>query len=172
MTVEGEADALAGLVSIATRPVTIAGATADVDTEVGLALPAGVAALGVEQVRVTIVIRPRAGTRTFEAGIQIVNGSPDLAYQPAVDRVLVTVGGTLEALDALDPTRITARLDVAGLGAGTAAVPVVVQLPDGVSLVAASPETVSVTATAVAAPTPSPAPTPAFEATPVPSGAP
>lgn len=172
VTVEGEADALAGLVSIATRPVSIAGATADIDTEVGLALPAGVAALGVEQVRVTLVIRPRAGTRTFEAGIQIVNGSPALAYQPAVDRVLVTVGGTLDALDALDPTRITARLDVAGLGAGTAAVPVVVQLPDGVSLVAASPETVSVTATAVAAPTPSPAPTPAIEATPAPSGAP
>jgi len=170
VTVEGEADALAGLVSIATRPVAISGATADVVTEVGLALPAGVAALGVEQVRVTIVIRPRTGTRTFEAGIEIVNANPDLEYRPAVDRVLVTVGGTLEALDAVDPTRITARLDVVGLGAGTAAVPVAVELPAGVSLVAVSPLEVSVTATPIVEPTPSPSP--ASEATPAPTGVP
>ena len=166
VTVEGEADALAGLVSINTRPVSISGATADVETEVGLVLPEGVAVLGVEQVRVTITIRPREGTRTFEAGIQIVNGSPDLEYRPAVDRVLVTLGGTLEALDAIDPTTITARLDVAGLGAGTTAVLVTVGLPAGVTLVSASPQEVSVTATPVAAATPTPAPTAPAEPTP------
>ena len=158
VTVEGEADALAGLVAIATRPVAISGATSDVTTEVGLALPAGVAALGVDQVRVTIEIRPRTGTRSFEAGIEIVNGSPDLQYRPAVDQVLVTVGGTIDALEAVDAQRLTARLDVAGLGPGTVAVPVAVQLPAGVSLVAASPAAVSVTVTAIVIPTPSPAP--------------
>lgn len=170
VTVEGEADALAGLVSVATRPVAISGATADVTTEVGLALPAGVAALGVEQVRVTVVIRPRTGTRSFEAGIEIVNGSPDLQYRPAVDQVLVTVGGTMDALEAIDPQRLTARLDVAGLGPGTVAVPVTVQLPDGVSLVAASPAAVTVTVTAIVVPTPPPAP--AAEPSPPPSEAP
>ena len=172
VTVEGQPDALAGLTSISTRPVSIAAATADVETEVGLDLPDGVAALGVEQVRVTITIRPRSGTRTFEAGIQIVNGSPDLEYQPAVDRVLVTLGGTLEALDAIDPTAITARLDVAGLGAGTTAVPVAVLAPTGVTLVSASPQEVSVTATPVAAATPTPAPTPTGEPTPSPTPSP
>ena len=103
VTVEGDADALAGLVSIDTRPVAVSGATADVEATVGLDLPEGVAALGVDQVRVTITIRPRTGTRTFEAGVQVVNGGPDLAYRPAIDRVLLTVGGTLEALDAVDP---------------------------------------------------------------------
>ena len=119
VTVEGDADALAGLVSIDTRPVAVSGATADVEATVGLDLPEGVAALGVDQVRVTITIRPRTGTRTFEAGVQVVNGGPDLAYRPAIDRVLLTVGGTLEALDAVDPGRIAALLDVAGLGPGT-----------------------------------------------------
>jgi YbbR domain-containing protein len=160
VTVEGEADALAGLVSIDTRKVTIAGATADVATEVGLALPAGVAALGVEQARVTITIRPRTGTRTIEAGIEIVNGDPGLQYRPAVDRVLLTIGGTLEALDAVDPARITARLDMASFAAGTAEVGLTVQLPAGVTLVRASPEQVAVTAISVAVTTPSPPPSP------------
>jgi YbbR domain-containing protein len=172
VTVEGQADALAGLVSISTRPVSISGATADVETEVGLVLPEGVAALGVEQVRVTITIRPREGTRTFEAGIEIVNGSPDLAYEPAVDRVLVTLGGTMEALNAVDPTTITARLDVAGLGAGTSAVPVTVRLPAGVTLVTASPKEVSVTATQVAAVTPAPSATASAAPSPTPSPSP
>jgi YbbR domain-containing protein len=167
VTVEGEADALAGLVAIDTRPVTISGATSDIVTEVGLDLPTGVAAVGVEQVRVTITIRPRTGTRTYEAGVQIVNGDPSLAYQPAVDRVLLTLGGTLDALDAVDAARLTARLDVAGLPAGTSAVPVTVSLPDGVSLVSASPADVAVTATAVS--TPAPSITPRAEPVPSPS---
>lgn len=167
VTVEGEADALAGLVSIDTRPVAISGATTDVETAVGLDLPEGVAALGVDQVRVTIAIRPRTGTRTFEAGVQVVNGGLDRFYQPAIDRVLVTVGGTLAALDAVDPTRIAARLDVAGLDPGTAPVPVTVRLPAGVTLVAASPLEVTVTVTPLATLAPPPATLP-----PIPSPAP
>ncbi len=169
VTVEGEADALAGLVSIATRPVAISGATTDVEATVGLDLPAGVAALGVDQVRVTIAIRPRTGTRTFEAGAQVVNGAPDLFYRPAIDRVLLTVGGTLEALDAVDPTRIAAILDVATLGPGTIAVPVTARLPAGVTLVSASPPEVSVTVTPVATPAPSPSPASVPTATPSPA---
>jgi YbbR domain-containing protein len=167
--VEGEADALAGLVSIDTRPVTISGATADVEATVGLDLPDGVAALGVDQVKVTITIRPRTGTRTFEAGVQVVNGGPGQAYQPAIDRVLLTVGGTLEALDAVDPTQIAALVDVAGLGPGTTPVPVTARLPAGVSLVAASPAEVTVTVTPLATPVPTPSPSPLPSGTPAPA---
>jgi len=174
VTVEGDADALAGLVSIDTRPVAVSGATADVEATVGLDLPEGVAALGVDQVQVTITIRPRTGTRTFEAGVQVVNGGPDLAYRPAIDRVLLTVGGTLEALDAVDPAGIAALLDVAGLGPGTTAVPVTARLPAGVSFVAASPPEVTVTVSPVATPAPtvSPAALPAATPTPPPTPVP
>jgi YbbR domain-containing protein len=171
VTVEGDADALAGLVSIDTRPVAVSGATADVEATVGLDLPEGVAALGVDQVQVTITIRPRTGTRTFEAGVQVVNGASDLAYRPAIDRVLLTVGGTLEALDAVDPAGIAALLDVAGQGPGTTAVPVTARLPAGVSFVAASPPEVTVTVSPVATPAPtvSPAALPAATPTPPPT---
>ncbi len=170
VTVEGEADALEGLVSIDTRPISIAGATTDVATAVGLVLPEGVAALDVDQVRVTIEMRPREGTRTIEVGVELVNADPALAYGPAVDVVLLTVGGTLDALDALDATELTARLDVAGLGVGTSSVPVTVRLPEGVTLVTASPAEVAVTITTLA--TPAPAPTAAPEASPSPTAAP
>jgi YbbR domain-containing protein len=166
VTVEGEAGALAGLVSIDTLPVSIAGATTDVETAVGLDLPDGVVALGVEQVRVAITTRPRSGTRTFEAGIQVVNGGPDLVYRLAIDRVLLTLGGTLQALDAVDPARLTALVDVAGLGSGTAAVTVTVRLPPGVALVTASP--LAVTVTVVPAATPAPTEAPSATATPLP----
>ncbi len=156
VTVEGEADVLAGLSALDTRPVAIAGATADVVTEVGLVVPQGVAVVGVDQVRVTITVRPRSGTRTYEAGIELVNAAPGLEYRPAVDRVLLTLAGTLEALDAVNPAQLTARLDVAGLGAGTSVVAVSLDLPAGVTLVAASPPEVSLTATLVASPVPAP----------------
>jgi YbbR domain-containing protein len=174
VTVEGDADALAGLVSIDTRPVAVSGATADVEATVGLDLPQGVAALGVDQVRVTITIRPRTGTRTFEAGVLVINGGADLAYRPAVDRVLLTVGGTLEALDAVDPAEIAALVDVAGLAPGTTTVPVSARLPAGVSLVAASPPEVTVTVTVTPVPTPNPtaSPAPTTTATPSPSPTP
>jgi YbbR domain-containing protein len=168
VTIEGEADALAGLVAVETRPVSVAAATANVVTEVGLALPPGVAVLGLDQVRVTIVLRPRTGTRTVEVGIEILNGNPSLRYQPAVDRVLLTLGGTLAALDAVDATRLTVLLDVAGLGAGTATLPVIVDLPDGVVLVAASPDVVTFSVTPIAQPTPPPPVTPAPGPTPEP----
>jgi YbbR domain-containing protein len=162
VTVEGEAGTLAGLVSVATLPIAITGATTDVETAVGLDLPDGVVALGVDQVRVTIALRPRSGTRTFEAGLQVVNGLPDLVYWPAIDRVLLTLGGTLQALDAIDPARIAAIVDVAGLGPGTAQVTVTIRLPAGVSLVSASPLAVAVTVVPMATPAPtSPASTPA-----------
>jgi YbbR domain-containing protein len=172
VTVEGNANALAGIAAIDTRPVTIAGATADIVTDVGLNLPKGVNALNVQQVRVTIKVTPRTGTRTYEAGVQVVGGNPSLEYRPAVDRVLLTLGGTLDALDTVTATQLVARLDVTGLGVGTSAVPVAVQLPAGISLVSASPQEVSVTATPVSSPAPSATAVPGGPSTPAPTGTP
>lgn len=174
VTVEGEADALGGLVSIDTRPISIAGASSDVVTEVGLVVPEGVAILDVDRVRVTITLRPKQGTRSYEAGIEIVNADPAFRYEPAVDQVRLTVGGTVAALDAIDAARLTARLDVVGLGEGTTNVRVTVELPEGVSLVAASPPEVAVTVIMIPTPAPAatPAPTPAPTPTPVPTATP
>jgi hypothetical protein len=67
-----------------------------------------------------------------------------------LDRVLITVGGSLADLDRLDGSTLLADLDVAGLEVGTGSAPVSIDLPAGVALVAASPDSVSVTVTSLA----------------------
>ncbi len=166
VTVEGEADTLAGLVAIDTRPISIASASDDVVTEVGLVVPQGAAVLDVAEVRVTIVLRPREGTRSIEIGIELENAEAGLRYEPTVETVRIVVGGTMAALDALDASRLTARLDVAGLREGTTPVDVAVTLPDYVTLRSTSPSEVVVTIT------PASTPAPAATATPVPTPTP
>ena len=175
VTVEGEADALAGLVSIDTPPVSVSGATADVEATVGLDLPEGVAALGVEQVRVTITIRPR-------------HGHPDLrGRHPGRQRRARTWTTGRRSTACSSPSAARSRRSTPSTRPGSpprrrrragrrdhAAVPVTARLPAGVTLVSASPPEVTVTVTAVATrhrrprrrrpsrpATPSPSPTPA-----------
>ena len=59
----------------------------------------------------------------------------------------MTIGGSSADLDRLDGSTLVPILDVSDLGPGTAAVPVEVDLPAGLSLVAASPAEVEVTVT-------------------------
>ena len=154
VTVEGDADQLAQLLSIDTSPISVNGLSADRTFEATLALPTGVEAHDVETVEVTVDVRAVTATRAFEVGLRLVGGQDGLAYDPAVDRVLITVGGSIADLDRLDGATLVADLDVAGLEVGTSSAPVTIDLPAGVALVAASPETVSVTVSAPPSPSP------------------
>ena len=176
VSVEGDADQLAGLSRLDTVPVSVAGASASVSVVTGLSLPTGVLPLTAPSVTVRITLRPVAATRTLSAGIVLVGARPDLAYVLSTDRILVTIGGALFDLDRLSGSAFTVTIDVSGLEPGIRGVPVSVALPAGVTLLAVSPQTVTVTAappavvaspsivapspTAPALPVPSPAPTP------------
>jgi YbbR domain-containing protein len=169
VTVEGDADQLIDLVSIDTEPVSIAGLAAERTFSAALALPDGVGALGITEVRVTVTVRPVTATRSFEVGLRLDGSSPDLVYQPAVDRVLVTIGGSIAELDRLTGGALVAILDVAELDVGATQVPVAMDLPSGLSLVASSPESVRVVVTVAASPPPS---QPPAAATPTPAPSP
>lgn len=165
VTVEGDADQLAELISIDTAPISVNGLSADRTFEATLALPTGVEALDVETVEVAVDVRAVTATRAFEVGFRIVNAEEGLAYDPLLDRVLITVGGSLADLDRLDGSALLADLDVAGLDVGTGSAPVAIDLPAGVALVAASPDSVSVTVTSLAPASPAAvvSPSPAAE---------
>jgi YbbR domain-containing protein len=163
VTVAGDAEELGGLTSIETSPVSVNGASEDVTAQPALTMPDGVVPVDGTTVTVTVTLRPVTVTRTFEAGLDLVGEVAGTDYGLSVDRVILTLGGSAADLDRLSGATIVGLLDVSGLDPGTTDVPVTVDLPAGVTLVAASPPTVAVTVTAA------PSPTPAAIATPSPS---
>jgi YbbR domain-containing protein len=151
VSIEGDANDLAGLDRADTAPISVAGASSAVTQTVSLALPSGVQALGGVTVQVTITLRPVTGTRTFEAGLSLVGAKPDLVYALSTDRVLVTIGGSLADLDRLSGVTLALTVDVTGLGVGTSTVPVSANLATGLTLVSASPNPIQVVVSSPAA---------------------
>ena len=148
VTVEGDIDELESLVTIDTSPISVSCFSASQSIDAPLVLPTGVVALDVQTVRVTIVVRAVTASRNFEVGLRIVGARPGLTYAPDVDRVLITVGGSVADLDRLIGSTLAVDLDVTALGPGTAQVQPTASLPPGVTLVAANPPCVAVTVTA------------------------
>jgi YbbR domain-containing protein len=158
--VEGDADPLASLARVDTAPVSVSGLSETQTFETELALPEGIEAVDAGPIRVTVTFRPVTESRSYTVGLQLVGTDPGLAYTPSTSSVLLSIGGDPAALDALSTSTTLARLDVTGLEPGTYDVPVTAELPSGVTLVAASPATVSVTVAAATAPSPAPNPSP------------
>lgn len=157
ISVEGDANDLAGLDRADTLPFSITGASSQVTQTVGFALPDGVQALGQGTVQVTVTFRPVTGTRTFEAGLVLVGAEPDLAYELSTTRVLVTIGGSIADLDRLSGVDIVLAADVTGLGAGTHTVATSANLSTGLTLIGASPNPIEVTVSS-SAPSPGASP--------------
>lgn len=145
VTVQGDAEQLAALSRLDTVPVSMNGASDTVDVPVDLALPSGIVAVDTPQVQVTVTLRPVTATRTFEAGLELTGARSDHTYDVPVDRVLLTLGGSVADLDRLQGRALVARVDVAALEPGTTEVRVTIDLPAGVALVTANPPTVAVT---------------------------
>ena len=159
VTVEGDADQLAELERLETSPISVSGLASARTVEVDLVMPNGVVPLDRASVDVTITLREVTSTRNFEVGLRLTGTDPAYRYAPAVDRVLITVGGSVADLDRLIGASLVATLDVADLTPGTSGVKVAADLPTGVTLVAASPATVSVEVTEVAPSPAAPSPT-------------
>jgi YbbR domain-containing protein len=149
VTVEGDVDELEALLSVDTAPISVSGYSSSQDVDAPLVLPTGVVALDAQTVRVSVVVRAVTSSRSFEVGLRIVGGAPGMTYTTVVDRVLITVGGSIADLDRLIGSTLAVDLDVAGLKPGTTEVAVAPNLPAGLTLVAASPAKVAVTVSAV-----------------------
>ncbi len=152
-SVEGDANDLAGLDRADTQPIDVAGASSTVTQTVGLALPEGVQPLGSGTVQVTIRLIPVTATRTFQAGVILAGARADRRYELSIDRVLVTIGGSVADLDRLSGTTLVLTGDVTGLDVGTHSVPLSANLTTGLTLLSPSPNTIEVT---VSLPTASP----------------
>ncbi len=156
--VSGDGGALAGLASIPTRGVSIAGARTDVTRSVALSPPAGVSTGDVATVQVTVRIRERRETRDYSAGIVMTGAREDLMYELSTDRVVVTLGGTTAALNAVDGRVFIANVDVSDLAPGAHLVTVRLVPPVGLTVVAVAPAQVTVVVSQPVVATPSPPP--------------
>jgi YbbR domain-containing protein len=164
VSVEGDADALAGLVRVDTDPISVSGASTDLTRTVPLDLPDGVESLSGDSASVKVTLRPVAATRTYSAGIVLSGARDDRTYSLSTASVLVTVGATVAALDELDPRSLAVVADVDGLAPGSHRIKLKISLPADVTLVATSPAEVTVVVTE------NPSPSPSVEPTPAPSG--
>jgi YbbR domain-containing protein len=156
VSVEGDADALALLSKVDTLPVSVSNATADLTQTVTLVLPQDVSLLAGNTVTVSVTLQPVAATRAYAAGPVLSGARDDRTYALSTDTVIVTLGGTVAALDGLDSRSFVVVLDVDGLGPGAHTVKVRVSLPADVQVVAVSPPDVTVTVAQNATPTPAP----------------
>jgi YbbR domain-containing protein len=146
VTLQLDANELAAVPAADTAPVSISGATQDVEADVPLALPAGILPLeGTAVVHVTVTIHPIAGTRTFDAGIVLTGGRSDLLYTLSVNHALATVGGSLADLQRLDAAAFVLTGSVAGLGPGSHDVALEGNLPIGLTMIAVEPARITVT---------------------------
>lgn len=156
VTVEGDVDELAPLLTIDTAPISINGLSSDQVIETTLALPTGIVALDVDSVRVSIRLQAVTETRNFQVGLNLVGARPDRTYTPSIDRVNLTLGGSVADLDRLQGATLFATVDVTNLAPGTTSVPITADLPAGVTLVTASPDQVAVAVGVPVPPSPSP----------------
>ncbi len=157
-TVSGSGSAMEALTGVPTAPISVAGRTTDLTATVALQPPTGIAVLESGGVQVHIQVMVETGSRSFGAGVLLTGARSDRTYSLSVPDVLVTLGGSSNALDQADPAGLYVTASVAGLDAGTFSVSVRFTPPPGTSLVAISPSSVQVTVTAPA-PSPSPSPT-------------
>ena len=145
VTLQLDLNQVADLPAADTAPISISGATQSVEADVGLALPAGVLSLKDTTVHVTVTIRAKASTRTFDAGIIVSGARADLLYSLSVNHALATVGGSLADLQRLDGASFVLTAPVGGLGPGTHEVALEANLPIGLTMVGVEPPKVTVT---------------------------
>jgi len=156
VSIEGDALVLASLAKVDTAPISVSGASADVNQTVTLNLPSGLSPIGSSDVQVSIHIGAVKGTRSFSAGMVLSGARDDRTYALSTDQVIVTLGGNVSDLDALQGSGFTLTVDVDGLGVGSHDVVPKVNLPTGVVLMALSPAHVTVTVGLPPGPSPSP----------------
>ena len=154
-TVSGSGSSIAALSGIQTVPISVAGRSTDLTTSVALQPPHGVTVVGPTKVQVRVRVTLETGSRSFGAGVTLSGARADRVYHLSIPDVLVTLGGSSAALDAVNPATLSASIDVSGLSDGTFTLPARVLTPAGTTLVAISPSSVQVTVTA---PAPSPSP--------------
>jgi YbbR domain-containing protein len=158
--------------TLSTEKIDISGATGDVTSTVTLAQPGNLITRpqGLE-VTVQVSIIPIAVPSQLPLIVPIapIGLDRELEAVAAPSYVQITLAGLLDRLTGITPEQVPATIDLAGLGPGTYTLPVQIDPPEGLQVVATSDPTVRITISELPTPTPEPtatvAPTPTQDST-------
>ena len=143
--ISGPIELLQSITDLTTDELDISGASSDVERVVRLRLPAGVRSEGGEEVTVRVVVSPAVGEMTLGLAPSLTGLGDGFTASLSLGLVKVRVAGELPVLSTLTPARLSAVVDVSGLGEGTHTVPLRIEAPAGVQVVAVEPATAVVT---------------------------
>ncbi len=141
---------------VETSPLDLTNASGNINTNLALALPAGVSLVGDQTVAVQIEIVPIEGSlKVSYRPVEVVGLTSGLKAQLSPTTVDVILSGPLPALNSLLVTDVHVRIDLTGLGVGTYQLtPTVTITNPGVVVQSILPAKVEVVITSSTIPTP------------------
>jgi len=146
--------ALPGLVE--TEKLNISKASADIETVLGLKLPAGVSVIGSQNVLLQVSIAAIESSLTIQRDLEIRSLYPLYRAVASPSTVDVILSGPLPTLDTLNPDDVRVTLNLSNLTPGIHQIkPEVIALPQKVTVQTILPGTIEVIITGPGTPTPS-----------------
>ena len=158
VTINGDPTDLGPIEYVETRPVALDNATTTVSATVLLRVPENTV-LSTKSVAVEIGITMAQASIPVRITVEVVN-PPLLRYELRPNVVTITLQGSYQLLQPKLPLdQIKVKVDLAGMGAGTFEVPLLVETPEGLEAVDLPKITVIILAPTRATATPLPPPT-------------
>jgi YbbR domain-containing protein len=145
VTLVGDPKTLNEMQTVSTSPVTIDGATSDLQITTGLALPGTVALARSQSIVVRVLIAMADGSKTIQVSPIVANAMSGLSYTVAPGTVNVTVSGPIPILSRLGPDDVPVTVDARGVVTGTQTLKADVKVPQVVKLENVQPASVAVT---------------------------
>jgi YbbR domain-containing protein len=116
-----------------------------VTTPVTIPLPEGVSTTSEASATVTVDIVPSSGSARLTVAPELLNVEEGLTATVDAQALVIVVQGPIPALDQLAPADVRAVIDLAGRVPGTYDEVPQVEVPEGLTVVSVTPQTVSVT---------------------------
>ncbi|MBI2864769.1 MAG: hypothetical protein HYX94_09445 [Chloroflexi bacterium] len=142
ITIVGSRESLQSVNFVSTEPVEVGGASSDIVRTVGLSVPPGGSLVGTQRVTVRVTVAASEGRRAYSLNPSIIGLHPE--RQATVGDLEVVVSGPLPLLQSTLVSQITATVDLNGVVTGTLKLRPRLALPDGLKLVAVTPDQVEV----------------------------
>jgi len=138
VTIAGGQSQVAGITTIATKPIDVSKLSQDTTIKAILDVPSGITVIDQSPIDVSFVVTDQLSSRSFNAKLVYSNapaGRQVVTADPAAPTIVVT--GTAPVLEKLSGADIVVTIDLAGATVGTIQVPLAtaqVSLPAGTTL--------------------------------------